>query len=65
MFMIKMFKLIECFFYFLLLLLFKTSYIFGNDSWPNTEVEPCDEDSPDALSSFSICLVGKFKGKVI
>lgn len=41
----------------------KTSYIFENDSWPNSEVEPYGEDSPDALSSFSICLVGKFKEK--
>ena len=41
----------------------KTSYIFDNGSWPNSEVEPYGEDSPDALSSFSICLVGKFKGK--
>ncbi|CAO1356068.1 unnamed protein product [Diamesa tonsa] len=35
-----------------------TSYIFDNGSWPNSEVEPYGEDSPDALSSFSICLVG-------
>lgn len=43
----------------------KTSYVFDNGSWPNSEVEPYGEDSPDPLSSFSICLVGKFKEKKI
>lgn len=39
--------------------LLKTSMIFVNDSWPNSEVEPADIDLPDALSSLTICFVGK------
>lgn len=37
----------------------KTSMIFVNDSWPNSEVEPADIVLPDALSSLTICFVGK------
>lgn len=37
----------------------KTSIIFVNDSWPNSEVEAAgDIDLPDALSSLTICFVG-------
>lgn len=47
------------FFFSFLNSLLKTSTIFVNDSWPNSEVEPADIELPDALSSLTICFVGK------
>lgn len=43
----------------------KTSIIFVNDSWPNSEVEAAgDIDLPDALSSLTICFVGRYECKL-
>lgn len=57
----SVFAPIEFAFFFLSFLIFlkKASIIFVNDSWPNSEVEGADVDLPDALSSLTICFVGK------